>query len=161
MGETEAKVALRPIVEGDRFRLRRWLAEPHVALWFGSRGAAEAAVMVAQQSETALVRIIEHDGEAIGYAHALDLGDRQLPPGTWSADVFIGVPEWRGQGLGAAALALLAEEVFTTTLATGLGVRVAVRNEQAVRAVEKMGFGWQAVMEDALLGPCWLLVARR
>ncbi len=152
---------LRPITDGDRFRVRRWLREPHVAQWFGSRGAAEAAVTLAEQSQTALVRIIEHGGVAIGYAHALDIGDAQVPPGAWTADVFIGVPEWRGRGLGAQALALLARDVFATTLATGLNVRVAVRNEAAVRAIEKAGFKWRSVGEDALLGPCWLMVMER
>lgn len=162
MAETATTVLrLRPITDGDRFRVRRWLKEPHVAQWFGTRGAAEAAVSIAEQSQTALVRIMERDGVAIGYAHALDIDDAQVPPGTWTAEVFIGDAAWRGQGLGAVALALLGSEVFTTTLATGLSVRVAVRNEQAVRDIEKAGFKWQAVLNDPLLGPCWMLVKRR
>lgn len=152
---------LRPITDGDRFRVRRWLREPHVAQWFGTRGAAEAAVTLAEQSQTALVRIIERGGMPIGYAHAMDIDDTQVPPGAWTADVFIGDVAWRGQGLGAQALALLRQEVFATTLAAGLVVRVSIRNEQAARAIEKAGFRWQAVVDDALLGPCWMMVAER
>ena len=117
--------------------------------------------MLATQSPSALVRIVARDGEAIGYTHAVDLGDRRLPAATWHADVFIGAALWRGQGLGADALNLLREEVFATTLAAGLAVRVSIRNERAVRAIERAGFKWHAVMPDALLGPCWVLMAAR
>ena len=154
-------VVLRPITDGDRFRLRRWLAEPHVIAWWGSKAAAEAAVALAAQSPTAVARIIERDGDAIGYAHALDLEDRRLPAGTWIADVFIGAAVYRGQGLGAIALAQLSDEVFRTTLAPALAVRVSIRNERPVRFIERAGFKWHAVVPDALLGPCWLLVAVR
>ena len=160
-GTAKPPCALRPVSDGDRFRVRRWLAEPHVIQWFGSRSAAEAAVAMAAQSETALVRIIERDGDAIGYAHALDLADRRLPPAVWQADVFIGAAPYRGQGIGAVALALLRDEVFATTLAAGLAVRVSIRNERAVRAIERAGFKWDVVEPDAVLGPCWLLLARR
>lgn len=158
---TVPRVLLRALTEGDRFRLRRWLAEPHVIQWWGSRAAAEAAVAMAARSPTALARIIAHDGEAIGYTHALDLVDRRLPPGTWQADVFIGAALLHGQGLGADALMALRDEMFATTMAGGLAVRVSIRNERAVRAIERAGFKWHAVVPDAMLGPCWVLVAGR
>ena len=154
-------IALRPVTDGDRFRVRRWLNEPHVTQWFGSRSAAEAAVAMAAQSETALARMIDRGGEAIGYAHALDLTDTRLPPAVWQADVFIGAALLRGQGNGATALAMLRDEVFATTLAAGLAVRVSIKNERAVRAIESVGFKWDVVVPDAMLGPCWLLVAKR
>ena len=152
---------LRPLNDGDRFRLRRWLSEPHVIAWWGSRSAAEASVAMAEASHTALVRMIDLDGEAIGYAHALDLTDAHLPPAVWQADVFIGAAPHRGQGLGAVALAALRDELFAATLAQGLAVRVAIRNERAVRAIERCGFKWHVVVTDAQLGPCWLLLAGR
>lgn len=154
-------IVLRDITEGDRFRLRRWLSEPHVIAWWGSRAAADAAVAMAATSPTAVVRVIERGGEAIGYTHALDLVDRRLPAGTWHADVFIGAAMLRGHGLGAQALVSLRNELFATTLASGLALRVSIRNERAVRAIERAGFRWHAVVPDALLGPCWVLVASR
>ena len=80
-------LSLRPVEDGDRFRLRRWLSEPHVVEWFGSRAAAEASLALAAESDAAIARMIVLDGEAIGYAHALDLDDPRLPPGCWQADV--------------------------------------------------------------------------
>jgi aminoglycoside 6'-N-acetyltransferase len=156
-----AHVTLCPVTDGDRFRLRRWLSEPHVIQWWGSKSAAEAAMAMAAQSETALIRMIALSDDTIGYAHALDLADATLPPATWQADVFIGAQPHRGKGHGATALALLRDEVFATTLAAGLAVRVAVANERAVRAIEVVGFQWRAVIQDPSLGPCWQMVARR
>jgi RimJ/RimL family protein N-acetyltransferase len=129
--------------------------------WWGSKSAAEAAMAMAAQSETSIIRIIVRGDETIGYAHALDLADTSLPPATWQADVFIGAQEHRGQGHGATGLAQLRGEVFATTLAAGLAVRVAVANEGAVRAIEAAGFQWRAIIQDPSLGPCWQMVARR
>jgi aminoglycoside 6'-N-acetyltransferase len=154
-------VTLRPVADGDRFRLRRWLSEPHVIQWWGSKSAAETAVALATQSETAIVRMINLDDDAVGYAHALDLPDPSLPPATWQADVFIGAEAHRGKGHGATGLALLRDELFRTTLAAGLAVRLAIANESAVRAIEKHGFHWLTVVRDPALGPCWQMVARR
>ena len=154
-------ITLRALTDGDRFRLRRWLAEPHVIAWFGSRGAAEAAVALAAQSPTAVQRIITRDDGAIGYAHALDIEDRRLPPATWHADAFIGSALHRGQGLGARALALLRDEVFATTLASALAVRISINNERQVRAIERAGFRWHTIGPDPVLGPCWWLLAAR
>jgi aminoglycoside 6'-N-acetyltransferase len=157
----EATPSLRAINEGDRFRVRRWLSEPDVIQWWGSKSAAETAMALAAQSETAIVRMISLGNDAIGYAHAFDLPDTNLPPATWQADVFIGAQKHRGKGHGASGLALLRDEVFRTTLAAGLAVRVAISNEPAVRAIEARGFRWKAVVPDASLGPCWQMVARR
>jgi RimJ/RimL family protein N-acetyltransferase len=84
-----------------------------------------------------------------------------LPAGSYEADVFIGSPLHRGKGFGATALVLLASEVFTTTLAVAFGVIVPVRNEAAVRLIERAGFIWREVCHDLLLGPCWVLTAER
>ncbi len=154
-------VHLRPVEAGDKFRLRRWLAEAHVAQWWGSRAAADAAVALAEASPTALARIIEYEDQAIGYAHVVDLADATLPTGVWQADVFIGAIPYRGQGLGALALAILRDELFATTMADGMAVRVSIRNEPAVRAIERAGFKWHSVVRDAQLGACWWLMAIR
>jgi aminoglycoside 6'-N-acetyltransferase len=160
-------VRLRAVTPGDRFLVRRWLAMPHVAAWWGSRGAAEASLSVAFESPSALSRIIQRDGAPIGYVQALDAGlsgraaRDALPPGSFDADVFIAVEADRGSGHGAAALALIRDEVFATTLAPAVGIVVSIRNERAVRSIEAAGFRWRAVLQDALIGPAWLLVADR
>src|SRR5262245_58278293 len=91
----QATLTLRPATPGDRFLIRRWLADPAVQEWWGDAASAEAAVTLAMESATALPRIIEHNGTGIGYAHAVEIGvwaeerPEDLPAGTWDIDLFI------------------------------------------------------------------------
>jgi aminoglycoside 6'-N-acetyltransferase len=160
-------VRLRDVTGGDRFLVRRWLDEPHVAAWWGSRIAAEIEIGIAESSPSAERRMIELDGRTIGYLHALDAGaidggqSADLPAGCWLADLMIGPPSLRGRGIGAAALALLGHEVFTTTLTPAIAVLVPIRNEPAIRAFEGIGYRWQHIRHDAGRGPCWVALLWR
>ena len=75
----------------------------------------------------------------------------------YRVDAFIGERALRGQGIGVGALRLVTDEVFATTLATAVVAVVPLRNEAAVRAHEKAGFGWVRIVDDPLHGPCWLM----
>ncbi len=156
-------ITLRPAVDGDRFLIRRWLGEPHVIAWWGSRASAEAAIAVASESVSAIRCVIEAAGQPIGYAQAVDVGIWGTPPidalpaGSFEAAMFIGSSAHRGKGYGAIALTQLRDEVFATTLAPSLGIKVSIKNERAVRVIEKAGFLWRAVIQDPLIGPVWLL----
>ena len=147
--------------------IRTWLAMPDIEAWWGPRSATEAEVRIALGSGHAICRIIELDGAAVGYAHAVDatLWGADLPqdlqPGTWDLDLFIASSGHRGQGIGAVALALLKDEVFASTLAVAVCVFPSIRNEAAVRAYEKAGFRWQRIWDDPHLGPSWFMVAER
>ena len=166
-GPSRSNVTLRPATPEDRFRIRRWLAEPEVQDWWGNAASAEAAINLAIGSSGALCRIIECNGEAIGYAHAVDVGlwDEERPeeiaPGTWDIDLFVASEAHRGRGLGQEALALLTQDVFTATLALACCAVVSIRNELAVRAYEKAGFHWVRIWNDPLFGPCWLMQLER
>jgi aminoglycoside 6'-N-acetyltransferase len=162
-----AEVVLRPATEKDHWLIRQWLGQPLVMAWWGNRARAEAEITLALASSSAICRMIEVERLAIGYAHAVDTGlwsgalPANLPPGTWGADLFVGAASHRGRGIGASALRLLKDEVFSTTLAVGLCLFVSVRNEQAVRAYERAGFCWQRIWNDPATGPCWILFAER
>jgi aminoglycoside 6'-N-acetyltransferase len=158
---------LRPATRADFDMIRRWLARPDIQDWWAPLAATETEVNLALASAHAICRVIECDGEAIGYAHAVDaaLWGEELPqdldPGTWDLDLFIASEEHRGKGAGQAALALLKAEVFATTLAVAVCVFPSVRNERAVRAYEKAGFRWKRVWNDPNLGPSWFMIAER
>jgi aminoglycoside 6'-N-acetyltransferase len=165
--ENIIRLSLRPATPGDRFLIRRWLGDPTVQEWWGDAAGAEAAVTLAMESTTALPRIIEHDGKAIGYTHAVEISvwaeerPEDLPSGTWDIDLFIASAEHRGKGLAQAALELLTEEVFGTTLAVACSAVVSVRNEAAARAYERAGFRWLRIWADPMYGPCWLMLKER
>jgi aminoglycoside 6'-N-acetyltransferase len=169
MSEVENIVAisLRPAKPEDRFRIRRWLAAPEVQAGWGNAGSAEAEINLAMGSAAALCRLIECEGEAIGYTHALEIGlfgDERpvdLAPGTWHVNLLIASPEHRGPELESAALAAVTGEVFATTLAVACAGVVSIRNEGAVRSYERAGFRWRRIWDDRLLGPAWLMLKER
>lgn len=160
-------ISLRPVTQGDLDRIRAWLRQPEIETWWGPASATAAEVQIALQSASAVCRIIEANGEAVGYCHAIDAalwGDdlpEDLEPGTWDLDLFIASAAYRGQGVGLKALDLLKSEVFSTTLATAVCVFASIRNEAAVRAYEKAGFVWQRIWNDRAVGPSWFMIARR
>ncbi len=164
---TTGQIKLEPVRSGDRERVRLWLEQPEVRAFWGSAAAAEAEVSLALGSSGAICRMIVADGVVIGYAHAIDCvligGDHAavLDPGTWDCALFVAAPTHRGQGLGAIALRLLVGEVFASTLALACVIRVPVRSEAAVRAVEAVGFQWARITGDAALGPVWVMRAER
>jgi RimJ/RimL family protein N-acetyltransferase len=160
------QVTLRPFTDADRFIARRWHGEPHAVAWFGSRAAADAALALALDSELALCRFIETDARGIGYINAVPLepGDAatpHVPTGSFEASLLIGSALHRGKGFGAAALAALRDEVFARTFALAVAIKVSIRNEPAVRAIEATGFRWRGIVDDRLLGRVWLLAADR
>jgi aminoglycoside 6'-N-acetyltransferase len=158
---------LRPVTAADWPMLRAWLRLPEIVAWWGPASAAEAEITLAMGSASALCRIIEADGSAIGYAHAVDaaLWDDglpvELPPGTWDLDLFIASADHRGQGYGGEAVRLLIDEVFSTTLAVAVSVFASIRNERAVRAYERAGFRWRRIRHDAVAGPEWMMLLER
>lgn len=160
-------ISLRPVTQRDLDRIRAWLRQPEIEAWWGPASATAAEVQIALQSASAVCRIIEANGTAVGYCHAIDAalwGDdlpEDLEPGTWDLDLFIGSAEYRGLGVGLRALVLLKTEVFSTTLATSVCVFASIRNEAVVRAYEKAGFVWQGIWNDRAVGPSWFMIARR
>ena len=165
--DAELDVRLRAATDADWPLLRSWLGRPDIERWWGPKASSEAAIIVAMSSAHALCRIIEADGRAVGYVHALDatLWGEELPaelaPGTWDIDLFIASPEHRNRGVGARALQLIRDEVFSTTLAVAVCIFVPLAGERAVRAYEKAGFRWRRVWNEPGAGPSWFMTAER
>ena len=160
-------VTLRPATKGDLDIIRRWLRLPDIEAWWGPVSATEAEVTIALASAYSICRIIEADAHPVGYAHAVDATiwgadlPQDLTPGTWDIDLFVADEAHRGKGVGQAALALLCDEVFRTTLACAVCVFASVRNERAIRAYEKAGFRWHRVWNDPYSGPSWFMICDR
>lgn len=157
-----AGIALRAYNPSDRALLDRWLRSDALSGWWGSRASAEARIRIAQESRAAICCVISVGGEAAGYAQAFEEaggGDRTagIPAGAWDCDVLLGSEAYSARGTGETALRLLTREVFETTLATACAIVVPVRNERAVRACERAGFKWVAVLQDAFAGPAWVM----
>lgn len=161
------EVRLKPATESDFEMIRRWLARPDIQEWWGPVSSTEAEVRIALMSAYAICRIIEAGGQPVGYAHAVDASiwgeslPEDLEPGTWDLDLFVADESHRGQGVGQAALGLLRDEVFSSTLAIAVCVFPSIKNERAVRAYEKAGFRWKRIWDDPMAGPSWFMICER
>jgi aminoglycoside 6'-N-acetyltransferase len=164
---TAPLLTLRATANSDRFRLQRWLGEPHVQAWWGPRATAEAKIAAARASPGAVICIVEIDGMAAGYAHALDVSDAwgvpppEVPPGAYEIDLFLGEVAYIGRDFGRRGIALLLAEVFATTLAVACAAIVPLRNERAVRIYEKAGLRWQRVWTPPGGEPSWIMLVSR
>ncbi|HJZ30235.1 MAG TPA: hypothetical protein VKF35_03980 [Hyphomicrobiaceae bacterium] len=159
-------IGLRPVTEQDGFLIRRWLREASARAGLGNRASAEAEIALARMSASALCRIVTAErGLPIGYAQAVEVGlsaglkPPEMLPGTWDLQ-FMLAASGRRAAL-AAVPAVLAAEVFATTLAVACCGLISIRQETVVRAYERAGFRWRRIWNDPLFGPAWLMLKER
>ena len=163
-GYAPLAIRLRPATAEDGFLLRRWLRDPTTQACSGNRASAEAEITLARMSETALTRIVTSEARPIGYAQAMEAAVRagaqppEVLPGTWETQFWITPSR---PGVLAAIPALLAAEVFATTLAIACSGLISIRQEMMVRAYERAGFRWRRIWHDPLFGPAWLMLKER
>jgi aminoglycoside 6'-N-acetyltransferase len=156
-------VSLRPATERDYGLILSWLRQAEIQRWWGSLAAAQAEVRAALLAPMGLCSIILVDGEPVGYAQAQEMPPFNPPipgadtAGTFRVDLFIGDVRFRRQGVAQTALQLVTQDVFATTLMLGCIAVVPLKHEAAVRTYERAGFSWARVIDDPLLGPCWLM----
>jgi hypothetical protein len=115
-------------------------------------------------------RVVDSYDVPVGYAQALDAALAQesqqpgLLAGTWDVRVLLApsaTVQDAGRSVLHSVLKLITDEVFATSLALACCSLVPVRCEAAVRAYEQTGFRWQRLVQDASLGPAWLMLRER
>jgi len=159
------RITLKPFDLGrDWERLRGWLAQPHVARWWGDAGRAmEHARRCAPESHALIVA----DGAPVGYLcwqeppedelNAACLTD--LPKGLMDIDILIGEPSARGRGVGARALQLLVDRLRLEPSVAFAGLAASVSNASALRCYPKAGFRLFREFQDPEWGPCKYFIA--
>lgn len=125
--------------------LARWLAEPHLAEWWGDPEESLAEIREAMDSVETEPLIVELGGRPIAYIQSYDphLEDghpyQDQPYGTLGIDVSIGDPTLISIGHGSAII-----RQFVDTLFAEGTPRVVIdpdpANIRAIRAYEKAGF---------------------
>ena len=148
----------------DSDRLLRWLAQPHVAKWWGD---AAWAVQHARQCAPESHALIVADRTPVGYLcwqeppkeelEAADLTD--LPRGLVDIDILIGEPDLLGQGVGSRALELLLGRLRCESSVAFAGLGTSASNTTAIRCSEKAGFRLFREFQDPEWGPCKYLIA--
>ena len=126
--------------------LGKWLAEPHLAEWWGSDVEASLAeIREAIDSIDTEPLIVELNGKPIAYLQSYDPHLEEAHPyqdqpfGTLGMDISIGPPDLVGKGHGSAIV-----RQFTDMLFEEGAPRVIIDphpdNARAIRAYEKAGF---------------------
>jgi aminoglycoside 6'-N-acetyltransferase len=134
-----------PMSAADLPLVRRWLAAPHIAEWWGEPDE-QFGLVSGDLNEPAMDQfIVTEDARPFGYMQCYDPtawrenGLGAHPPGTRGIDQFIGEPNMVGRGHGSAFIRLFVDGV----LATGTP-RVLTdpdpENIRAIRAYENAGF---------------------
>jgi aminoglycoside 6'-N-acetyltransferase len=149
-------IAFRPLRRDDFPLLTTWLAEPRVARWWNHETTPEAVERdfgPTIDGHDATEMFVAHLGERpFGFvqrypvaAYAEYLAEltaiTDVPPGALSIDYFIGEPDLRGRGLGAAMIAAFVDRSFTAHPdARDVLVPVSTANAGSWRALQRAGF---------------------
>ena len=142
--------------DDDMASMAAWLSDPRVLEWFEGRDKAYSLDdVIGDYSPQSLDEhgvhgcLIEHDGEPVGYIqyfrvarYAVDYGfgpDDDLTD-VWACDMFIGVPEVWGRGVGTASMSAVLDHLFVDQTARRVIIDPRVVNERAVHVYQKVGF---------------------
>jgi aminoglycoside 6'-N-acetyltransferase len=144
--------AFRPMTAMDFEIIRRWLATPHVAQWWGDPREQFALIsedldhpamdqFIVSQSDRPFAYLQRYDPTAWP-----DTGFGEQPDGTRGIDQFIGEEEMVDRGHGSALIRLFVDRLLRS------GVPRTVtdpdpRNARAIRAYEKAGFQKDRLVE--------------
>ena len=136
----------RPLSDRDMPLLARWLAEPHVAAWWGDKETELKGIAETIDSIAVEPFIIELDGRPIGFIQSYDpyLDDEEnpfqdQPTGTLGIDQFIGEPELVGKGHGTRLIGEFVDMLFEEG-APRVILDPDAANTVAIRVYEKVGF---------------------
>ncbi|MBZ9676681.1 GNAT family N-acetyltransferase [Mesorhizobium sp. ES1-1] len=143
--EEVALYDFRPVTARDLPMIAGWLAEPHVAQWWGAAETELAEIRDHIESISVEPLIVELDGKPIAYLQSYDphLEDdhpyADQPFGTLGMDITIGRPELIGIGHGTAIVRQFVEELFAEGVPR-IVIDPDPANIRAIRAYEKAGF---------------------
>jgi aminoglycoside 6'-N-acetyltransferase len=139
------RYGFRPVSEADLAMIAEWLAEPHVAKWWGDVDMEIASIREHLDSISVEPLVVELDGRPIGYIQSYDphLEEdhpyQDQPFGTLGIDLSIGIPELVGIGHGSAIVRQFVDELFAEG-APRVIIDPDPANARAIRAYEKAGF---------------------
>jgi aminoglycoside 6'-N-acetyltransferase len=137
--------AFRSLAAADFPLIRRWLAKPHVAQWWGDADEQYALVSGDFADPAMEQSIVEHDGRAFAYLQCYepsawpDHGFGALATGARGIDQFIGEEDMIARGHGSAFIRAFADGLLHGGVPQIL-TDPSPDNTRAIRAREKAGF---------------------
>lgn len=154
--------AFRAMTADDLPMIRDWLAEPHVAAWWGD-AAEQFALVAGDLGDPAMKQfIVAADGRPFAYLQCYDPaawpqgGLGVQPAGTRGIDQFIGDPAMVDRGHGSAFIRVFVDGLLENGTPRAV-TDPSPDNARAIRAYEKAGFQKQGLV-DTCDGPALLMV---
>lgn len=141
------QVTLRRATPADMPMLLAWDADPDVASSGAARGLEGWQEDLVRDVPWAEELIAEVDGAPVGFMELIDAvgeethywGD-DVEPGAWALDIWIGRPQDRGRGIGAAMMRVALDRCFDTHGASAVLLDPRRDNTRAHRFYERLGF---------------------
>jgi RimJ/RimL family protein N-acetyltransferase len=150
----DPSIRLRPLVEDDLAMLRRFATEPGlIGLdWAGFRDAGAPARRFAADGylgsdDGRLMVEVEQDNAAVGFVN-WQAGSYGGMAKHWTIGIVL-LPQWRGQGIGWRAQAMLCDYLFDHTPAQRIEAGTHPENIAEQKALEKAGFTLEGVIRAA------------
>jgi aminoglycoside 6'-N-acetyltransferase len=134
---------IRPAVDADLPRLRRWRAMPHVARWWGEPDVEPPEETLAEPGIACW--IVEHDARPFAFIQDYAVHDwpphhfDYLPAGSRGMDLYIGEPDLIGLGHGARFVRQHVDAMFGRGV-PAVGIDPHPDNATAQAAFRKAGF---------------------
>ncbi|KGD95588.1 GNAT family N-acetyltransferase [Rhizobium sp. YS-1r] len=161
MADGPPRYQFRDVACEDFPLLAKWLAEPHIAKWWGEVDEELASIEESMTSVETRPMIVEWEGKPIAYLQYYDphLEEghpyQDQPKGTLGIDISIGSPELVGKGHGSAII-----RQFAAELLAGGAIRIVIdpdpENVAAIRAYEKAGFRYIDT-RTSIYGPAYFM----
>jgi aminoglycoside 6'-N-acetyltransferase len=135
----------RPMTAADLATVRRWLAQPHVAQWWGDPDEQFALVSGDLDHASMDQFIVAFDKHPFAYLQCYDPaawpqhGFGALPSGARGIDQFIGAADMVDRGHGSALICAFVEDLLRAGAPQVLSDPCPA-NRRAIRAYEKAGF---------------------
>ena len=142
------RVSLRPVEESDLETIRDWQNDPEVWWWQDYEkvfSVADIAEIESRGRSEGHPFVVEVDGVAIG---RIGLNNFRRRDRICSLYVFIGDPDYRGQGYGVDAMSTLLAYAFDRFDLHQVELWCLAANSGAIRAFEKVGFEREATLRD-------------
>lgn len=148
-----AAYQFRPMTADDLPLMRDWLAQPHVAEWWGAPDIELGYIRdMIEGRDTTRPFIFSVEDRPVGYIQYWFVGDHknaswiadhpwlaELPADAVGVDLSIGEPDKLARGIGSGALRAFAERLIENGHRT-IVIDPDPANARAVRAYEKAGF---------------------
>lgn len=138
-------IALRPATLDDLSLLQRWDEDPDVLASDPNDDWHWEEELVRSPSWREQL-IAEADGVPIGFVQIIDPRSEEshywgdVPAGLRAIDIWIGEPDYRGQGIGSEVMQLAIARCFASPAVNAIIIDPLATNRRAIQFYERLGF---------------------